>query len=297
MNTRAGTSVRMIPIDKITVVNGRSRGQTKFRQIVTNISHIGLKKPITVARRFGKDGETHYDLVCGQGRLEAFQSLGQREVPALIVDVDQENLLLMSLAENLARRQRTTIEMAKEILALHNRGYRPKDISEKVDLDVTYVRGIVRLLTNGEERLLKAVEKQQIPLSMAIEIAESNDQEVQRLMTDAYAKKELRGRELIMVRKLLDRRKNKGKHMYERGAGKGSLPADTLMKAYKREVVRLQHLVKKAESTDTRLQFLVTAFKKLMKNDDFVGLIKRESLGGIPRCLMDRVTGKERFSV
>ena len=39
-------------------------------------------------------------LVCGQGRLEAFQSLGQREIPALVVEADSDDCLVMSLVEN-----------------------------------------------------------------------------------------------------------------------------------------------------------------------------------------------------
>ena len=49
------TNVVQIPIDQITVVNPRSRGKHKFRQIVTNISHLGLKKPITVVQRGTRD--------------------------------------------------------------------------------------------------------------------------------------------------------------------------------------------------------------------------------------------------
>jgi ParB family chromosome partitioning protein len=74
------TTVRMIPIDKVHVLNPRSRGRAKFKEIVSNISKIGLKKPIMVSVRGGD--EEGYDLVCGQGRLEAFQALGQNEVPA-----------------------------------------------------------------------------------------------------------------------------------------------------------------------------------------------------------------------
>jgi ParB family transcriptional regulator, chromosome partitioning protein len=90
MSAKRDLNVHIIPIDKITMVNSRSRWQVKFRQIVSNISHIGLKKPITVARRTDHDGEERYDLVCGQGRLEAYIALGQKKVPALIVDVPKE---------------------------------------------------------------------------------------------------------------------------------------------------------------------------------------------------------------
>ena len=56
MKVKRESHVKMIPIDQITVVNARGRGRSKFKQIVANISHIGLKKPITVARRLENDG-------------------------------------------------------------------------------------------------------------------------------------------------------------------------------------------------------------------------------------------------
>lgn len=216
MKRRHELKVQTIPIDKITVVNARSRGQTKFKQIVSNISHIGLKKPVTVARRTGPGGVIRYDLVCGQGRLEAFMGLGQKEVPAIVVEADAEELLLMSLTENMARRQRTSIEMAREIVALHDRGNSIKELARKVDLDPSYIRGIIRLLKNGEERLLRAVERRQIPLSMAIEIAESSDPDIQRMLADAYAKKTLKSRDILVCRKLIELRRVKGKAIYGR---------------------------------------------------------------------------------
>ena len=50
MNRRYDAKVQMIPIDQITVLNPRPR-KKKFTQIVANIAKLGLKKPITVARR------------------------------------------------------------------------------------------------------------------------------------------------------------------------------------------------------------------------------------------------------
>ena len=65
------SSVQLVPINKIRVLNPRARNKAKFSEIVTNVSKVGLKRPITVCPRAGSGGE--YDLVCGQGRLEAFR--------------------------------------------------------------------------------------------------------------------------------------------------------------------------------------------------------------------------------
>jgi ParB family chromosome partitioning protein len=81
MEGESNQTVQMIPVAKITVVNPRARNRKIFREIIANIAQVGLKKPITVTKHTDPDGEFRYDLVCGQGRLEAFKALGQGEVP------------------------------------------------------------------------------------------------------------------------------------------------------------------------------------------------------------------------
>lgn len=68
--------LRMIPMDRIEILNPRERNQRKFSAIVENIGAVGLKKPVTVTPRPGEDGAERYVLVCGEGRFKAFQ---QRE--------------------------------------------------------------------------------------------------------------------------------------------------------------------------------------------------------------------------
>ena len=140
MNPERTTQIAMVPIQQIALVNPRSRGRKKFQQIVDNIASLGLKRPITVTpRRNPEPDGPKYDLVCGQGRLEAFQALGQQEVPAFIVEATKDELLLMSLAENLARRKRTASELMGNIATLKEKGYSPTQIAKKTDLDVSYV--------------------------------------------------------------------------------------------------------------------------------------------------------------
>jgi len=76
------SEVRMIPVDRIDVLNPRDRNKRVFDEIVGNIKAIGLKKPITVTPRAGDDGTERFLLVCGEGRLNAFRSLGEAMIPA-----------------------------------------------------------------------------------------------------------------------------------------------------------------------------------------------------------------------
>jgi ParB family chromosome partitioning protein len=114
--------VEMIPIDRITVLNPRVRNKKIFRQIISNIAQLGLEKTITVTLREADD-VPRYELVCGQGRLEAYQALGQQVIPALVVSADTEDCMVMSLVENLARRQHRAIDLLHDIEGLKKRGY------------------------------------------------------------------------------------------------------------------------------------------------------------------------------
>ena len=166
-----------------------------FDEIVGNIKAIGLKKPITVTPRPGPDGTERYLLVCGEGRMKAFRSLGEKTIPALVVAVSDENAFIMSLAENIARRQYRPLELLAGIEQLRDQGYDKKVIAQKTGLTTEYVQGILMLLKNGEERLLVAVEKGRIPLNAALTIvgAGDDDKAVQAALQDAYESGKLRG--------------------------------------------------------------------------------------------------------
>ena len=131
--------IRSIPVDHITVLNPRVRNKRIFQELVDSIAHLGLKKPITVCKR---PGRTRYDLVCGQGRLEAFIALGQTEIPALVVEASEEDGYIMSLVGSPARRQHSPLELVHAIGALAGRGYSHAEIAKKVDFSVEYVTAI-----------------------------------------------------------------------------------------------------------------------------------------------------------
>ncbi len=141
-------SIEMISISAIDVVNPRARNRRIFKEIVTSVAELGLKRPITVRRKSG-DGEQRDDLVCGQGRLEAYQALGQRDIPAIVIDATNEDSAIMSLVENCARRQHRSIDLLHDIEGLRQRGYEFDDIARKTGLTVEYVKGVSNLLESG----------------------------------------------------------------------------------------------------------------------------------------------------
>ena len=282
-------AIEMIPIEHVTVVNPRVRNRKVFREIVDNIADIGLKRPITVARRQTPEGP-RYDLVCGQGRLEAFRDLGQRVIPAVVVDAGTEDCLVMSLIENLARRQHRAIELLHDIQGLKQRGYSPEQVAEKTGLSLEYVRGVIGLLENGEHRLLRAVESGHIPVSVAVQIAESDDEGVQQALQQAYEDKLLRGRRLATARRLVEQRRRRGKGFRNWARREpGAVSGTELLRTYREDVEKKRLLIRKSEISRDRLVFVTQALRTLFADENFVTLLRAEGLNTLPRNLADRI--------
>jgi ParB family chromosome partitioning protein len=142
--------LRMIPMDRIEILNPRERNQRKFSAIVENIGAVGLKKPVTVTPRPGEDGAERYVLVCGEGRFKAFQQLGEKRIPALVVMVSDEDAFVMSLAENVARRRHQPLELLRGITLLRDKGHSVQDIARKTNLHESYVRHILELVDKSD---------------------------------------------------------------------------------------------------------------------------------------------------
>lgn len=295
MNDVTEQRVEMIPIEQIRVLNPRFRNKAKFQLIVNNIRNLGLKRPITVSAAETEEGK-RYDLVCGQGRLEAYVALGQEEIPAIVVNVSTEDCFLMSLVENLARRQQLSIELVQQIGLLKERGYTSAQIAAKIDVTKEYARGIVRLLECGEERLISAVEKGQVPISTAVEISMATDEDAQRALLEAYEKKKLRGNALTRVRRLIEQRRAKGKRLRV-GIATGRkkvLTANMLVRTYQQEVKRQTDLIRKAKMCETRLLFIVSALGELFRDDHFTTLLRAEAIDSMPKYLANQIKDRQR---
>jgi len=288
------SNLQMIPIDKIEVLNPRDRNGRIFDDIVGNIKNIGLKKPITVTPRKDGDGREKFLLICGEGRLKAFKSLGETTIPAMVVDVSDEDGFIMSLAENIARRQGRTLELLAGIEQMRDQGYDKKAIAQKTGLSPEYVQGILYLLKNGEERLLMAVGSGRIPLNAAITIAGAgtDDKSVQAALQEAYESGKLRGSQLIQARRVIERRRTQGRSIGGRMPSRKpneDVTTSSLVRNYQREVERQKLLVRKAETAQRNLLFVVGALRQLLADENFTNLLRAEGLDTLPQYLADRV--------
>lgn len=282
--------VKLIPIDRIRIVNPRSRDKKKFERVVESIRLLGLKKPITVTR--GKpdgDGNETFDLVCGQGRLEAFVSLGQSEIPALVRGMSKTDGLLASLIENIARRRIRSLDQVRLIQWMKDQGHPCEHIAQKTGLCTDYVKQIISMLKNGEERLLEAVLHGKIPVTIATMISGASDEQSQRLLMEAYERKEMTQKTLAVFKRIVDQRRHFGKSYGTRAHhGSQRTSTESLVIAYKRETQRQRLMVKKAKLCEARLLSASAAFKVLIHDEDYVNLLRAERMETMPKFLAER---------
>jgi len=282
--------IEQIPIAEIHIANPRPRNRARWQMIVANIREVGLKKPITVVRRHEADAEGKlYDLVCGQGRIEAFLALGETSIPSIVTSASREDQFLMSLVENIARRPPSNRDILREVRSLRERGYNITDIAKKIGMERMYISGIVHLIEHEEPGLIEAVEGGRLPISVAVEIANGKDQEISNALSEAYESGELRGIKLTAARRLIAKRIEKRQREGKQQQAQRKVTGSMLVQVYQQRVREQKTLVAKAERTKERLLLITTAFRQLLGDENFITLLRAEEISDIPKHLATRM--------
>jgi len=104
----------------------------------------GLIQPITVRRITGNQ----YQLVSGERRLRAYTDIGYKEIPAYIIKVDSDEIMLaLALIENIQRETLNPIEISKAYKRLMEECHLTQEqIADKVGKDRTTIANSIRLL-------------------------------------------------------------------------------------------------------------------------------------------------------
>ena len=281
--------ITLIPVERLRVLNPRTRNPYFFSQLVESIASVGLKRPITVAHG-GRDAEGEWhEVLCGQGRLEALKALGETMIPCSIVEASEIDRYLITLTENIARRRHSTAELLGGLQVLRAKGYTTEEIAKKTNLDDSYVNGILQLLEKGEQRLIQAVEKRVMPLWLAVEVARASSDEVQVAMVAAYESKTLTGDQLLRVRRLLSKREASGKKMHGRPAPREKPTPQKLLRTYKNEVRRQRMIVQNANLQEQRLLLITSALKRFLADEHFRTLLRAEGVKDIPEAVASRI--------
>ena len=270
----------MIAVDKIRVINSRNRDESQFALNVQSIEHNGQLKDIRVNDKFfAKDG--HYELICGEGRLIAHQRLGKSHIRAEVVTCSRKQAYLESLVENLARGRPDTMEFARELKMLHDEGWDFEQIAKVACRSTEYIRQYVRLVENGEERLIRGVEQNVFPISFAIQVAQADEANIQNVLMDAFDQGIVNCENFAKARAIIVARMDRRRRKDGRAAGKEYTVA-TLTNDIASTTRAKESYVREAEGKEGRLFTLLDGLEALWNDAVLVELIRAEGLGSRP---------------
>ena len=204
----------------------------------------------------------------------------------MIIEASREDQFLMSLVENIVRRPPSNRALVREVVNLKQRGYSARDIAQKLGRDVDYVQSIIQLVNNGEGSLVAAVEAERIPISIALLIARADDPALQAALSQAYESGELRGARFREAKRIISYYAAK-RLASGQGNLRSRLTGEALVREYQQRTREQQALVKRAAGTKEKLLMLKSAISALVKDENFVTLLRAEQLRDIPEQLLE----------
>lgn len=122
----------------------RSFDQDKLKELADSISEHGVVQPIIV--RPLERGK--YELVVGERRLRASQSLGMDRIPAVVKGFTNEQMMEIALVENIQRQDLNPIEEAMAYKRLMEEfGMTQEKLSQRISKSRSLIANMVRLLS------------------------------------------------------------------------------------------------------------------------------------------------------
>ena len=119
---------RMVAIDLIDPNPNQPRQvMGDLSELMASIAEKGIIEPLVLRQR----GE-RYQIIAGERRYQAAVQVGLRELPGVIRDADDNEVLEVALVENLQRKDLTAFEEAEAMQALSQRcALHPRDAGEE----------------------------------------------------------------------------------------------------------------------------------------------------------------------
>lgn len=173
----AGTPIgRLIPIDQLDPNPNQPRQvMGDLSELIASIAEKGIIEPLVVRQRGDR-----FQIVAGERRYQASVQAGLRELPVVIRDVDETEMLELALIENLQRKDLTPFEESEALHGLaESCGYTHEDLARRLGKSRTAVtetlalnampeevRNLCRLADISSKSLLLQVVRQNTPEKM-----------------------------------------------------------------------------------------------------------------------------------
>lgn len=130
LSSSAGAPIgRMVPIDQIDPNPNQPRQvMGDLSELMASIAEKGIIEPIIVRQRGSR-----FQIIAGERRYQAAVQVGLREIPIVIREVDDNEIIEIALIENIQRKDLTAFEESEALHALADRcGYTHEDMARRL---------------------------------------------------------------------------------------------------------------------------------------------------------------------
>lgn len=166
--------------------------ETKLTELAASIKENGVMQPIIVRR----SKVIGYELLAGERRFLASQKAGLTTIPAIVRDYDDQEMMTLSIVENLQRENLNTMEEAQSLANLSQKaGLTHEEIAKILGKSRAYVSNSIRLLQLPTE-LQYLVEKKNLSAAHARTLLGLSDTPKQLEFARRVIKKNLSVRQL-----------------------------------------------------------------------------------------------------
>jgi ParB family transcriptional regulator, chromosome partitioning protein len=194
---------------------------------------------------------------------------------AEVVTCTRKEALLQSLIENIARTKPGSMDFARELKRLHDEGWDYKQIAKIACKSEEYIRSYIRLVEQGEERLIQGVESGVFPIKFAIQVASTDDSQIQGVLMDAFAK--AWSRPITSVR--LDGSSQRRAKLSRRSAVNRDYTVNQLQQDIAETTRVKTSYVREAKSKENRFMTLCSGVNTLFQDAALVELLMRPEIG------------------
>lgn len=163
----------LVPIDQIEPDPDQPRtdhGDESLAALADSLTDYGVLQPLLVRDAGERDnGQTRYIIIAGGRRYAAALLAGLPRLPVVVRDTEGATLRLTQLVENIQRQDLAPLEEARAFKELMDaEGVSAETVGARLHVSGQRVRDRLLLLTN--QRVADAVQRDQIPVTVATEI-------------------------------------------------------------------------------------------------------------------------------
>lgn len=189
---QTGEQVLYIPIHTISPNPEQPRkqfGHTEMEELINSIQEYGIIQPLIVTKiletkfpkEFPKEG-TKYQIIAGERRWRAAQTLEFETVPAIVRSVEKSQKLELSLIENIQRKDLNPMERARAYRRLIDEfNLTQEEVGKKLGKARPSIANTLRLLTL-DEVIQNAIEQEKITEGHAKVLLTAEDEKKQKAL-------------------------------------------------------------------------------------------------------------------